>query len=189
MLSIMSNDDLFVGEKISLEEMMEAREQRSFQHFSLLKENTDTNLLSVTMNIPGPIKTSPQLLALFEEMIAVVQAKLADQDISYDMYLPLKTGAEYYLLTNLSATSLKERMIALETENPLGRLFDLDVLTLADGHLQSISRQDLGLPTRRCYVCSEDAKVCGRSRKHSIEDMQKAIQQIIASTISHTKEE
>lgn len=185
----MSTNELFTGEKIGLEEMMEAREQRSLRHFSLLSKNTDANLLSVTMNIPGPIKTSPQLLALFEEMIAVIQAKLADQAIFYDQYLPLKTGAEYYLLTHLSATSLKERMIALEMENPLGRLFDLDVLTLSDGHLQSISRQDLGLPARRCYVCSEDAKACGRSRKHSVEEMHKAIQQIITSTISHTKEE
>lgn len=183
----MSKMTIFTGDSVSLEEMMVAREQRSFRQLSLFNKYPDTNLLSVTMNIPGNIKTSPKLKQVFEEMIEEIKASLADQEIIFQHYLPLKTGSEYYLLTTLSAQELKKRMITLETQNRLGRLFDLDVLWLNSGKMVAISRQDLGLAARQCYVCSENAKSCGRSRKHSIEEMQAVISQIITS--SKLKEE
>ncbi|MGT2958515.1 citrate lyase holo-ACP synthase [Streptococcus bovimastitidis] len=177
----MSKTSIFTGENVSLEEMMAAREQRSFRQLSLFKKYPDTNLLSVTMNIPGAIKTSPKLKQVFEEMVDQIEVSLADQEILFKHYLPLKTGSEYYLLTTLSAQDLKKRMINLETENSLGRLFDLDVLWLNRGKMEAISRQDLGLAARKCYVCADNAKSCGRSRKHSVEEMQAVISQIITS--------
>lgn len=177
----MSKSIIFTGESVSLEEMMAAREQRSFRQLSLFKEYPDTNLLSVTMNIPGAIKTSPKLKQVFEEMVEQIEVSLADQEILFKHYLPLKTGSEFYLLTTLSAQDLKKRMISLETKNSLGRLFDLDVLWLNNGKMEPVSRQDLGMTARQCYVCSENAKSCGRSRKHSIEEMQAVISQIITS--------
>lgn len=177
----MSEDTIFTGERVTLEEMMNAREQRSIRQLTLLQKVPDTNLLSVTMNIPGAIKSSLTLREVFNQMLVAIKACLANQDIIFEHCLSLKTGSEYYLLTTLPAKDLKRRMIRLETENRLGRLFDLDVLWLQGGKMESISRQDLGYPARQCYVCSENAKSCGRSRKHSIEEMQAIISRIITS--------
>ena len=70
-------------------------------------------------------------------------------------------------------------MIAIETKISIGRLMDLDVLHLVDGIPQPISRQELGFSRRQCYICQNDAKVCSRSRKHSVIEMQEAIAKFI----------
>lgn len=185
----MSKELIFSGDAITLEEMMDAREQRSFRHLSLLSSNPEFNLLSVTMNIPGEVKTSPILQDIFEDFIGDIKRQLSGVDTKVEHYLSLKTGNEYYLVTDMGAQHLKEKMIDLESHHPLGRLFDLDVLSLMDGHLQAISRQDIGLPARTCFVCSDNAKACGRSRKHSIEEMQAVISQLIDDTYKTAKEE
>ena len=59
-------------------------------------------------------------------------------------------------------------MLAVELEDidPIGRLYDMDVLD-TDG--KKISREDMGLPRRKCLLCENDAAVCARSRAHSLE--------------------
>ena len=42
-----------------------------------------------------------------------------------------------------------------------------------------ISRKDLGFPERKCLLCNNPACQCGRSRKHSIEELRKKIYGII----------
>ena len=42
-----------------------------------------------------------------------------------------------------------------------------------------ISRNDLGFPERKCLLCDNPACQCGRSRKHSIEELRKKIYDII----------
>ena len=43
----------------------------------------------------------------------------------------------------------------------------------------AISRKTLGVPARRCLLCAEEAHACGRSRAHSLQQLQKAIEEII----------
>ncbi|MCT8193191.1 citrate lyase holo-[acyl-carrier protein] synthase, partial [Pseudomonas monteilii] len=49
--------------------------------------------------------------------------------------------------------------------------------------LLPISRTEIGLPARSCYVCEQEAKVCGRSRTHSVADMQQQIRKIIQERV------
>ena len=51
----MSDTDVFKGEEVTLEEMMAAREQRSFRQLSLLRKFEGQSLLCASMNIPGPV--------------------------------------------------------------------------------------------------------------------------------------
>ena len=74
-------------------------------------------------------------------------------------------------------------MVQIETHHPYGRLVDLDVLAKTQDQLLPISRTEIGLPTRSCYVCEQDAKVCGRSRTHSVADMQRQIRKIIQERV------
>ena len=50
---------------------------------------------------------------------------------------------------------IKELCAAIEDRDPLGRLFDLDVLDPEQG---GWSREDLGLSLRRCLVCGREGK-------------------------------
>ena len=71
-------------------------------------------------------------------------------------------------------------MVALEERHPYWRLADLDVLWLEAGEVQSISREALGYPRRRCFLCDKEAKLCGRSRTHSVEAIQQKINELVS---------
>ena len=49
---------MFNGEKVTLLEMLDAREQRATQK-ELLETAPEASLLSATMNIPGEVKIRP----------------------------------------------------------------------------------------------------------------------------------
>lgn len=174
----MSDTDVFKGEEVTLEEMMAAREQRSFQQLSLLRQFEGQSLLCASMNIPGPIKSSESLNKTFQSIINLVKEDLRGH-IIFEREVHQKTGWEYYCLSDLPVSELKTKMIAIETKISIGRLMDLDVLHLVNGIPQPISRQELGFPRRQCYICQNDAKVCSRSRKHSVIEMQEAIAKFI----------
>lgn len=169
----------FQGETVALSEMLAAREQRVALQHELLKKCANASLLSATMNIPGPVKNTPALEKTFIALVETVRKELKDFFIIETNYFSRKTGLEFLLLAEISPELLKRKMIEIEEKHPQGRLVDLDVLWLKDGKMQSISRQDLGFPARKCLICNKDAKVCGRARTHTIEEMQAKIASII----------
>lgn len=166
---------IFNGEIVTLAEMATSREQRYLRQQFLLQKFPHASLLCATMNIPGPIKSSPILNQVFQDMITLIKEPLQGS-LLIERNEHLKTGWEYYAVTSLNHLDLKKKMIVIENSHSLGRLMDLDVLSCNEQNLpKTISRQDLGFPSRKCYICQENAKYCSRSRKHSAEDMQKAI--------------
>lgn len=172
--------NLFIDEKeVSFEDMLAARERRASKQLELLQRAPSHALLGVTLNIPGPIKHVPALDEVFRVIRSEIHAALEDLNPTSSHYLHAVTGQEYYVTVPVAPKIVKERMMAIEESHPYGRIVDLDVLYSEDGRLHGISRRDLGLPTRRCYLCGEDAKVCGRSRAHSIEEIQQKISKII----------
>lgn len=170
---------IFDGPLVSLEEMLKARENRANIQRQLLSSNKHASLLVVTMNIPGPVKYSSDLAEIFHHMIEEVDDELNQNVILVSRLLELPTGMEYYLLIDTPAVELKEIMIELESRHSYGRLFDLDVVVWKDNLPYPISRQDLGYPSRHCLICQEDAKVCGRSRRHDIQELQQKICEIV----------
>ncbi len=190
----MSKDILFNGEIVCLDDMLRAREIRSYRQYTLLQDHPNQSLLSVTMNIPGAVKSSDLLEKAFLTVVNQIQNSLGSQAIGFEKTVFQKTvfqktGPEYYCLTDLSAQQLKEKMIVIETASPIGRLMDLDVLWWNEGHLVPISRKYLGYEARQCFICSADAKTCGRSRKHTVLEMQEKIAAMLEPFLTNLKEE
>lgn len=171
-------NQVFSGDKVTLPEMLDTRERRSKWQRDLLEKYPQYALLSLTMNIPGDIKTSPKIEQSFKDFIKHMQTVVTYESL-FEKEVYLKTGCEYYCVMRCSAIDLKKLLIRIESEHPLGRLMDCDVIVKHDETLIPMSRTELGLPTRMCYVCDNDAKVCGRSRTHTIEEMQQRIAHII----------
>jgi holo-ACP synthase len=169
---------LFDGPKSSLEDILERREAREKYISSLCHMYPQFSLIVLTFNIPGPVKTS----RLFRE---IFQRTYRDLRISLDVNgfrvfrsfcLENDAGDEAYFVVGGDAHVLKRR--AVDRENsPFGRLLDLDVY--AGG--KALRRIDLGLPDRRCFICEDDAKSCGRSRRHSLPELREAVRRIIVS--------
>ena len=76
------------------------------------------------------------------------------------------TGSEAILVVDAPASQVKELTWQLEEGTPLGRLYDMDVLS-PDG--EKLQRQT----PRRCLICGEAAAGCARSRTHSVPQLQK----------------
>ncbi|MBO0473469.1 citrate lyase holo-[acyl-carrier protein] synthase [Enterococcus ureasiticus] len=167
------------GETVTLPDMLNAREKRVDIQKELLQKHPTCALLSATMNIPGPIKTNEQLRHAFLTVIKEIDSLFPPEKIAARKYQELKTGSEYYLALNETPEALKKQLIQIEETHDYGRLMDLDVIALKDDQLYSMSRTELKHTPRTCFICEEEAKVCGRQRRHSVEEMQDAISQLI----------
>ena len=161
---------MFIGEEISLQDMLDCRDMRvELQKYYCKKFNRP--VISFCMNIPGPIKTTSQICSAFELGCQEIKAILTKETIaclaSTTWHKP--TGDELILCINENADYLKMLMTQIEDQHPLGRLFDIDVLD-HKGH--KISRPFF----RKCLICQSQAQECARNRKHSIIDMQNKIE-------------
>ncbi len=169
------------GPVITLADMLDARENRAMIQKELMMADIQASLVVATLNIPGPIKNSPVLTKVFETMIVEVEEAVKDTVPIANLYRNFPTGPEYFLVLPNTRYELKKQMTHIEMTHPYGRLMDLDVLHLEQESNQvvPVSRTEIGLATRTCFVCDQVAKECGRSRKHSMDEMYQAIQKII----------
>lgn len=162
--------------KVSLEQVLWSREKRVATQKELFEKYPGT-LICFMLNIPGPEKVNELFEKVFYEGMEKIQNKLEMEKISTEARLVQEniTGYEGYLVVKADGYQVKKLMIALE-ETKIGRLYDIDVLEKEN---TKISRKDLGFPERKCLLCNNPACQCGRSRKHSIEELRKKIYGII----------
>lgn len=166
------------GSDVSLEALLDAREKRAFRQRAFLKKYASP-LLSLTLVAPGKVKRSPLWDYVFKRALAEIDKLFKKLNIS-----PLATeitqsnaGNEAIFALDFPFLALKKHLVALEESSPLGRLWDLDVLT-PEGSI--VSRKELGFPPRQCLLCPEMAKICARSRTHSLKEIDQHCQQLVA---------
>ncbi len=159
-----------MNEEVSLQEILTAREKRvEFQN--RLLEGFGVPIVSLTVNMPGPVKLCHDSVTVFRAACEEIREALAGKIIYLKMY-ERKTGCEGYFITEMPAFELKRKMCEIEDNHILGRLFDADVLDPGCGH---ISRTQLGLSQRSCMVCGKEGTSCSRSRAHSLEELSEAV--------------
>lgn len=157
----------------SLEKILKSREGRVSLQEKLLRSYPGFSLLAFKLNIPGPVKNNGAIKRIFD--LGVQDIGHAVEGLGCQPYykkeVSLETGPELFLVIPLPALALKASMVELEESLPLGRLYDIDVLTESGGEVSGVARVDAGYLKRRCFICEEDAKACGRSRAHSVPEM------------------
>lgn len=158
-------------QEVTLHQMLDARERRAALQKSLI--NTyKTPLVCFTMNIAGPIKTSPLIERAFFEGVEVLQNKLPSQNILHCEIDVSVTGCQAMFCVSMDAQKLKTICTDIEDSCSLGRLFDMDVLDTGGAKL---SRDTL----RRCIVCGASGRECAAGRLHTVPQLQAATRKII----------
>lgn len=116
-----------------------------------------------TVVAPWPIKDSEVTRRIFNHGVTALRALAAKQgwQIQEQAALVSASGPEGMLSIAAPARDLKLATIELEHSHPLGRLWDIDVLT-PEGDI--LSRRDYSLPPRRCLLCEQSAAVCARGK-------------------------
>ncbi len=164
-------------QEVTLMEMLEAREARARRQRELL-DCLSCPVVSFTMNIPGPVKNGPVIRRAFREGLLRLDAALDAPGLGVVSReeIDLPTGCEALWAVRGPGRQIKELCAAIEDRDPLGRLFDLDVLDPEQG---GWSREDLGLSLRRCLVCGREGKGCASRRLHSVEELQEKTREIL----------
>ena len=189
--------------QLTLMDLLDARENRVYHQKELLNKYPGAVLISMTLNIPGPVKDSPRYRKALETGLHRLKTILIDRcgsecnfTILHEEFRPLVTGPEAYLVAQGDAASdtadsenlaqetlaldIKKAAVSVEEGSDLGRLFDMDVLIPGENFPRSISRSQLGAAPRRCLLCDEDAKACARSRAHTMDQLLQKINEILS---------
>ena len=159
-----------------LNEILESREDRAQKQVELLKEYP-YSLISFTLNTPGIIKDNELYRKIHKEGFEQIQNVLSINNfqIKNSEYINKSTGAEGYISVDIDAELLKNTMVSLEQNHPLGRIFDIDVFDMDHNQM---SRSNLGLETRTCFLCNKDARICMREKNHTYEELIAKIEEV-----------
>ena len=155
--------------EVTLQDILLAREQRVAKQKELLK-TYHCPLVSFTMNIAGPVKTSPLIQRGFRAGLKKLES-LGSAVLAKEIFYK-DTGCEGYFAVNVDAQILKAICTEFEESTPLGRLFDMDVL---DESGNKLDRQG----QRGCIVCGAPGRGCAAGRVHSVKDLQDATDKIL----------
>lgn len=159
--------------EITLTELLDAREQRVLRQKTLQKEY-NCPLICFTMNIAGPIKSSPMIKRAFDYGLDRIEKELCDYKILNRHIEYQKCGPVAFYSVDGSADKIKDVCVAIEESCRLGRLFDVDVLDASGAKLERSSE-------RCCIVCHKKGRACAAGRLHSVEVLQKTTEDIIVS--------
>lgn len=161
---------------VELEQMLLARENRALRHEALIQAYGHTVVL-FTMNIPGPVKAGPEIFKAFDAGFGALLKLMEQQDIRvlYSKTEHIFTGPEGYLVLDAAAKRIKVLCVQLEERSTTGRLYDIDVHSPLGG----VSREQIGFQPRKCLLCERAARLCGRSRRHSVEELTQAVFDIL----------
>ena len=147
---------------MTLTELLAAREARVQRQRELL-HTYGKPLVSFTMNIPGPVKNNELITAGF--LLGSQWLTAQFPSILYKEERLLPTGCEGFYVIEGKGQEIKALCIQLEERQPIGRLFDLDVLLPTGEKLQRPH-------PRSCLLCGEDARICARCRRHSLQALE-----------------
>lgn len=159
----------------TLLEILDARERRVKKQ-EQLRTQYQKPLLCFTMNIPGPEKWNRDVSIGFTVGKLLLEKQL--EKIVYSESQYDTAGCAAYYVVDMPQEQVKQIAIDIEHTRQIGRLFDMDVLD-ADG--RKIPREELGYPPRKCLICGEDARICGRSRAHGLEALQEKTRGLLCS--------
>ncbi len=144
-----------------------------------LQEDSKGTVISCSMNIPGPVKTNKSIRRAFtagkEELLKQLRARNIRTGSAMEIHEPC--GDEYIVAVHAEAQEVKDITTQIEETHPFGRLFDMDVIA-PDGN--KLSREVF----RKCLICGRQAQDCARARRHSVEEMQEAVEKILEGPLT-----
>ena len=113
-------------EEVTLQAVLAARDARAAAQRRLLA-SWGRPLLSVTLNIAGPVKRWALTDFVFRDVLEALEDCLG-ADLLWKEQTEAVTGLEAVLVCGREAGALKDLAVELETARAAGRLYDLDVI-------------------------------------------------------------
>lgn len=153
--------------RCSLQDMLASRDRRRERQQTHFLTAPETTLVVATVVAPGEFKLTPATGIVAEAMTESLKTVLGSHILTIEHHA-FVSGHEVWLTLSCPAIEAKKRTVAIEDTHMLGRLFDIDVI-MPDMH--PLSRMDIGMRPRKCFLCENEARLCMRLRQHTPEEI------------------
>ena len=161
---------------IKLLKVLDAREERWIRRRMIVQKNKRC-LITVTLCVPFNYRTSDEFYEIFLNLCREFWDILIYKGykVYSEGYMRNEDGPAFFVSTEDNAFKIKK--ICAETEDTItgGRMLDIDVM---DSEGNPISRSDIGLPPRKCFVCNKPASVCVSRKLHSSDEISAVVEQL-----------
>lgn len=161
--------------EITLDQLLTSKEQRSKRQLELIAQYPASTLVCLTVIMPGNIKRNFHSLIVAQAAMTAMVNAFSSSIVNLEAR-DLVTGYEAYLTTSLTQREAKQLACEIEDEHPLGRLFDIDVITPTG---EPIARTSIGCEPRKCLMCDNEARFCMRNHTHTQEELHNRIAELI----------
>lgn len=151
-------------------DILAEREERVYIQEGLIKKY-NSSLICVRVNYPGVTKNCYVSIGIMKILCDIIIREFRNH-ILYKKFNITAEGPILTLAVDELAMNIKKRTVGIEENHPLGRFVDIDVY---NEYNESLSRKDLGLDSRRCYICENYAHICVRQRQHSEKEIKNFI--------------
>jgi holo-ACP synthase len=149
------------------EDILICREERVYKQEELFKQYKNT-LLTVRVNYPGVKKNNYISLNIIKILYDLI-IKEFQGEILYKKFTINAEGPMITMVVDEDSSKVKLKAVNIEEQHSLGRCVDIDVYN-KNGN--GLSRSELGFPKRQCYICSDFAQNCVRSRRHTVNEIE-----------------
>jgi holo-ACP synthase len=163
---------------VTVDQIVESRDRRKAVRARMFAD-TGLPVVCLTLVSPGPVKWWSWTDEVFDAAEARLRRALGDRGWlvrEWNNERPA-TGPEAQIAVNASPWEIKRMLLKLEDTHPLGRLWDMDVIT-PEGVV--LDRATIGIRPRRCLVCATDADTCTRLDSHPDDALLKAVDDLLA---------
>jgi len=146
-----------------------AKENHYLVQQQLLKQYQQP-IITINLNIPGVNKQQKIYQKFFSKVKNDFLVFLKLNRINYQFLKEINDVAGSFLIIVLqkevNCLNFKKQLIEEELKNPSYQLVDID---LYDEKNHKISRSELNYPLKKCYLCSNSAKLCARIKNHPLD--------------------
>jgi len=131
-----------------------------------LLKKFNSPIISLSINIPGSNKLTNDAKYIFD--VAMDEIKKLNLKIKKVQTLKAVSGYEAQISVDDDAIKIKRRVTKIEQSHFLGRFMDIDVIGIDE---KQISREDISMAERKCFICQNSAKICARSKRHTLDEL------------------
>lgn len=133
------------------------------EYQKMLVNTYNKTVVCARVNYPGINKTNFVTIKINEIIYKALVDLIGNKILFENSYISLE-GPISILVVDKPPFEFKKRCVNIEENHSLGRLVDIDIY---GENYCGISREDLGISKRKCYICDDLAFICSRSKKHS----------------------
>jgi holo-ACP synthase CitX len=134
-------------------------------------------LITITLCLPVAFRIDEGFWIIFQQLCRGFYEILdsGGYKANFDSSIRGHDGPAAFITTKTDAEIIKRLCIEAEETIPFGRILDIDVM---DYEGKPISRNDLGLAPRKCFICDNPAALCVSRKLHSSEEIYTYVERI-----------